>query len=243
MKSHSKKVKIQLLLKKSENISFLEKKKVTIFTLFSVNFHFKGEISLEKKKVRFHSKRMKIVTFFLKNGCIFTLLEWDFIETASNLEYTFIIIFFYHCYDHGVTRDVFSHICRYRFPTIIIRTWRAISRNFVSDDPALSHWILFRYHVTRDNAVSVKRIIRDNPWPSLADRTKTPARSRLLTPKIRSMTGQKSIRPIRNLIIAINKCLLLESPTQREYADNPRELFIFRPEMRGTSECMWYNRQ
>jgi len=61
MKSHSKRVKIWLLLETSENISFLEKKLQFLFFL--------SEIVLQKKK-RFFSKKIFTVA---KNGRIFTL--------------------------------------------------------------------------------------------------------------------------------------------------------------------------
>ena len=61
MKSHSKTVKIWLLLETSENISFLEKKLQFLFFL--------SEIVLQKKK-RFFSKKIFTVA---KNGRIFTL--------------------------------------------------------------------------------------------------------------------------------------------------------------------------
>jgi len=51
-------------LKKSENISLLEKR-VTIFTLFRVNFHFK-EVKSHSKKVRFHFKKSENRHFFFK---------------------------------------------------------------------------------------------------------------------------------------------------------------------------------
>jgi len=53
-------------LKKSENISFFEKR-MTIFTLSRVKkFYFK-KVKCHSKKVRFHSKKNKVRHFFLRS--------------------------------------------------------------------------------------------------------------------------------------------------------------------------------
>jgi len=92
-KSHSKRVKIQPQPSKKWKY-FTSWKRMTIFTLINMNFHFE-EVKSHCKKMRFHFLEIKIYSkknkklFFslfqeVKGGCIFTFLEWDF--TARNLK-------------------------------------------------------------------------------------------------------------------------------------------------------------
>ena len=69
MKSHSKRVKMQLSLKKSENISSW--KKSDDLHSFEVKIHFK------KSKNCHLFLRSEMFSFFFKDGCIFTFLEWE----------------------------------------------------------------------------------------------------------------------------------------------------------------------